>query len=43
MAAGQGGPFVTEHRERVLDIVKKRYARGEISDEEYEKIKADIQ
>ena len=40
---GKGAPFATEHREGALDIVKKRYARGEISKDEYEKIKADIQ
>jgi uncharacterized membrane protein len=32
-----------EHQEDALAILKKRYARGEISKEEYEKIKADIQ
>jgi putative membrane protein len=29
--------------EGALEILKKRYARGEISKDEYERIKADIQ
>ncbi|MGH9857534.1 MAG: SHOCT domain-containing protein [Acidobacteriota bacterium] len=29
--------------ERALETLKQRYARGEISKDEYEKIKADIQ
>ena len=33
----------TQGAESAVDILKKRYARGEISKDEYEKIKADIQ
>jgi len=40
---GKGVPFVTEHREGALDIVKKRYARGEISKEEFQQMKKDIE
>ena len=40
---GRGAPFVTEHREGALDIVKKRYARGEISKEEFQQMKKDIE
>jgi putative membrane protein len=39
---GKGAPFVTD-RESALDLLKKRYAKGEISKDEYEKIKTDIQ
>lgn len=33
----------TEGTESASDILKKRYARGEITKDEYEKIKAEIQ
>ncbi len=39
----KGTPFVTEHREGALDIVKKRYARGEISKEQFQQMKRDIE
>ena len=39
---GKGAPFVTEHRGDALDIVKMRYARGEISKEEFQQMKKDI-
>ncbi len=38
MIAG-GGP---KNKETALDLLKKRYAKGEITKEEYERIKDDI-
>jgi len=40
---GKGAPFAMEHQEGALEVLKKRYARGEIGKDEYEKIKKDIQ
>jgi putative membrane protein len=40
---GKRMPFVIERQEAALDILKKRYATGEISKEEYERIKRDIE
>jgi len=37
-----GGPTGEEKSETALDILKKRYARGEISREEFEEKKKDI-
>ena len=36
-------PFLIGERENALEILQKRYAKGEISKDEYERIKADIQ
>jgi putative membrane protein len=36
-------PFSTSDREPALEILKKRYAKGEISKEEYDRIKRDIE
>jgi putative membrane protein len=39
---GEKSPIVTR-REDAVEILKKRYARGEISKDEYEKIRKDIE
>jgi putative membrane protein len=36
-------PFLMNDRENALEVLKKRYAKGEIGKEEYERIKKDIQ
>ncbi len=40
---GSKMPFLISDRESALEILQKRYAQGEISKDEYERIKADIQ
>jgi len=40
---GKQTPFGVGTKESALDIVKKRYARGEIGKEEFERLKKDIE
>lgn len=40
---GQGSSSTTAHGESALDLVKKRFAKGEISREEFERIKKEIE
>jgi putative membrane protein len=39
---GEKSPILS-HREDAVEILKKRYARGEIGKDEYEKIRKDIE
>ena len=40
---GKSSPIVIEHREGGLNVLEKRYARGEISKDEYETIKRNLE
>ena len=40
---GQNVPFTIGGKESALDVMKKRYARGEIGKEEFERLKKDIE
>jgi len=40
---GKKIPFVRENGESALNILRKRYAKGEINQEEFDRVKRDIE
>ncbi len=40
---GRETPFVIGRKESALDVLKMRYARGELGKEEFERLKKDIE
>ena len=41
-ASGGGQPQITSQQDNALDVLKKRYARGEITKGEYEEMRSDL-
>jgi len=42
MRGGQGSSLIASQRETPLDILKARYAKGEITKEQFEQMKRDL-
>ena len=40
---GKKGPGECRHKETPMDVLKRRYAAGEIKEEEYQRIKKELQ
>ena len=43
LAGNRGGGASSQDRETPLEIAQKRYARGEITQQEYERLKAELE